>query len=166
MSQKQQNEVSPVKLKESVCPTQSLANVYVPVETIRSSNLEPVTLYDQGGVHVSLHFAKDSPPGHPDVAVGVISTVNTSALFVKDVLFQAAVPKTLSVKLQPASGTHLPPYNPLLPPPAISQVLLLANPQRRKVRLRYRLTLLHGKQQLSETGEVDNFPDWVSLIGL
>ncbi len=37
--------------------------------------------------------------------------------------------QTMLVKLQPASGTHLPPYNPLLPPPAISQVLLLANPQ-------------------------------------
>lgn len=33
------------------------------------------------------------------------------------------------VKLQPASGTNLPPYNPLLPPPAVSQVLILANPQ-------------------------------------
>lgn len=37
--------------------------------------------------------------------------------------------QTMSVKLQPASGTQLTAYNPLLPPPAISQVLLLANPQ-------------------------------------
>lgn len=42
--------------------------------------------------------------------------------------------QTMFVKLQPASGTRLPAYNPLLPPPAISQVLLLANPQ--KVSLR------------------------------
>lgn len=134
------------------------------METIKSSQLEPITLYDHGGVHVSLHFTKDSPPGHPSVAVVVISTVNTSALAVRDFLFQAAVPKNMSVKLQPASGTHLPPYNPLLPPPAISQVLLLANPQKRNVRLRYKLTLIHGDQQLNETGEVDNFPDWISLI--
>eukprot|EP00064_Thunnus_orientalis_P019055 superscaffoldBa00004604_g19165 len=72
--------------------------------------------------------------------------------------------QTMSVKLQPASGTHLPPYNPLLPPPAISQVLLLANPQKRNVRLRYKLALIHGDQELNETGEVDNFPDWTSLI--
>lgn len=56
-------------------------------------NLEPITVFDQGGIHVSLHFAKDSPPGHPGVAVVVISTVNTSALHVKDFMFQAAVPK-------------------------------------------------------------------------
>lgn len=37
--------------------------------------------------------------------------------------------QTMLVKLQPASGTNLPPYNPLLPPPAVSQVLILANPQ-------------------------------------
>lgn len=35
----------------------------------------------------------------------------------------------------------------------------------RKVRLRYKLTLTHGGQQLNETGEIDNFPDWTSLIG-
>ncbi|XP_067441366.1 ADP-ribosylation factor-binding protein GGA1-like isoform X2 [Thunnus thynnus] len=155
---------SPVKSEESFCPPDLLKNIFVPVETIRSSQLEPITLYDQGGIHVSLHFAKDSPPGHPSVAVVVISTVNTSALAVRDFLFQAAVPKTMSVKLQPASGTHLPPYNPLLPPPAISQVLLLANPQKRNVRLRYKLALIHGDQELNETGEVDNFPDWTSLI--
>ncbi|XP_044043974.1 ADP-ribosylation factor-binding protein GGA1-like [Siniperca chuatsi] len=161
------NEVlgSPEKLQESLCPPQVLKNIFVPMETIKSSNLEPITLYDQGGIHVSLHFAKDSPPGHPGVAVVVISTVNTSAFDVKDFLFQAAVPKTMLVKLQPASGTHLPPYNPLLSPPAISQILLLANPQKRKVRLRYKLTLTHGDQQLSETAEIHNFPDWTSLIG-
>ncbi|XP_051242577.1 ADP-ribosylation factor-binding protein GGA3 [Dicentrarchus labrax] len=166
-TQKQFNKVSgsPVKLEESSCPSTVLKNVFVPMETIKPSHFEPITLYDQGGIHVSLHFAKDSPPGHPDVAVVVISTVNTSALEVKDLVFQAAVPKTMLVKLQPASGTHLPPYNPLLPPPAISQVLLLANPQKRKVRLRYKLTLTHGDQQPKETGEIDNFPDWTALIG-
>ncbi|XP_018538023.1 ADP-ribosylation factor-binding protein GGA2 [Lates calcarifer] len=160
-SHTQPNEVS----GESLCAPQLLKNIFVPMETIQSSQLEPITLYDQGGVHVSLHFARDSPPGHPGVAVVVISTVNTSALDVKDFLFQAAVPKTMLVKLQPASGTHLPPYNPLLPPPAISQVLLLANPQRRKVRLRYKLTLTQGGQQLNDTGEIDNFPDWTSFTG-
>ncbi|XP_059189530.1 ADP-ribosylation factor-binding protein GGA2-like [Centropristis striata] len=165
-SQKHLNEGSgyPVKLEESSSLPPLLKNIFVPVETIKPSHLEPITLHNQGGVHVSLHFAKDSPPGHPGVAVVVISTVNTSALDVKDFLLQAAVPKNMLVKLQPASGTHLPPYNPLLPPPAISQVLLLANPQKRKMRLRFKLTLTHGDQQLNKTGELENFPDWTSLI--
>ncbi|XP_069386069.1 ADP-ribosylation factor-binding protein GGA1-like [Paralichthys olivaceus] len=149
---------------ETVCPPLLLKHVFVPMDTIKSSQLEPITLFDQGGVHISLHFARNSPVGHPGVAVVVISAVNTSTLDVRDFLFQAAVPKTMLVKLQPASGTHLPPYNPLLPPPATSQVLLLANPQKRRVRLRYKLTLTHGDQLLNETGDIDNFPDWNSLI--
>ncbi|XP_069024477.1 ADP-ribosylation factor-binding protein GGA1-like isoform X1 [Embiotoca jacksoni] len=164
-SQKQPHEVSPAKLEESSRYPQSLKNTFVPMETIKSSQLEPVTLHDRAGIRVSLHFARNGPAGHPDVVVVVVSAVNTSALRVKDFLFQAAVPKTMSVKLQPPSGTHLPPYNPLLPPAAVSQVLLLANPQRRKVRLRYKLTLTHGDQQLNETREIDSFPDWTSLIG-
>ncbi|XP_034543810.1 ADP-ribosylation factor-binding protein GGA2-like [Notolabrus celidotus] len=156
---------SSVKQEERSCPPHILKNLFVPVETIKPSHLESITLYNQSGIHVSLHFAKDSPPGHPDVAVFVISTVNTSSLAVKDFMFQAAVQKNMSVKLQPASGTDLPPYNPLQPPPSLSQVLLMANPQRRKLRLRYKLTLTQGAQQLSETGEIDNFPDWTSLTG-
>lgn len=55
--------------------------------------LEPIALYNRAGFHVSLHFARDPPPGHPGVAVVVMSAVNTSALDVRDFLFQAAVPK-------------------------------------------------------------------------
>uniref|UniRef100_A0A673ZT98 ADP-ribosylation factor-binding protein GGA3-like n=1 Tax=Salmo trutta TaxID=8032 RepID=A0A673ZT98_SALTR len=120
---------SPVK-SESFNLPESLAEIHVPLESIKSSRLEPITVYDQNGVHVSLHFAKDPPPGHPNVAVVIVSTVNTSTLPVKDILFQAAVPKTMTVKLQPCSGNDLPSYNPLLPPAALSQILLLSNPHR------------------------------------
>lgn len=34
----------------------------------------------------------------------------------------------MKVKLQQPSGTELAPFNPVLPPPAITQILLLANP--------------------------------------
>lgn len=36
----------------------------------------------------------------------------------------------MKVKLQPPSATDLPAYNPILPPAAITQVMLLANPQK------------------------------------
>lgn len=34
----------------------------------------------------------------------------------------------MKVKLQPPSGTELSPFNPIQPPAAITQVMLLANP--------------------------------------
>uniref|UniRef100_A0A8C7Z123 ADP-ribosylation factor-binding protein GGA2 n=1 Tax=Oryzias sinensis TaxID=183150 RepID=A0A8C7Z123_9TELE len=159
------SSASPWKREESCCAPKSLNHIFVPLETIKSSPLEPVILYNQGGIHVSLHFASNCPPAHPGVAVVVMSAVNTSALPVKDFSFQVAVPKSMSVKLQPASGTHLLPFNPLHPPSSVSQVLLLANPQSCKVRLRYKLTLTHGDKHLNEAAEIDSFPDWNSLIG-
>ena len=38
--------------------------------------------------------------------------------------------QVMRVKLQPPSGTTLAAFNPILPPPMISQVLLLANPSK------------------------------------
>ncbi|KAL2086504.1 hypothetical protein ACEWY4_017563 [Coilia grayii] len=140
----------------------SLTDVFVPLESVKPSRLEPVTVYDRWGVHVCLHFCRDSPPARPDVAVVIVSTVNTSALSVAEVQFQVAVPKNMMVKLQPATGKDLPPYNPLLPPASLSQILLLANPQRIPVRLRYKLMLKHGDEKINEVGEIDHFPEWHS----
>ncbi|XP_062398228.1 ADP-ribosylation factor-binding protein GGA3-like [Sardina pilchardus] len=141
----------------------SLTDIFVSLDSVKPSRLEPITVYDRWGVHVCLHFCRDSPPTRPDIAVVIVSTVNTSALPISDVQFQVAVPKSMVVKLQPATGKDLPPYNPLLPPASISQILLLANPQRTPVRLRYKLTLKHGDEMINEPGEIDHFPEWHSL---
>ncbi|XP_028828067.1 ADP-ribosylation factor-binding protein GGA3-like [Denticeps clupeoides] len=152
---------SPSKLS-SLTPVSSLATLSVSLDSIRPSPLEPITVYDRWGIHVSLHFCCDSPQSPPGVAVFVTSAVNTSALPVLDVVFQAAVPKSMTVKLQPATGKDLPPYNPILPPASISQIMLLANPVRAPVRLRYKLMFMHGDQKISELGEIDHFPEWGS----
>uniref|UniRef100_A0A8K9X595 Golgi associated, gamma adaptin ear containing, ARF binding protein 3 n=1 Tax=Oncorhynchus mykiss TaxID=8022 RepID=A0A8K9X595_ONCMY len=118
----------------------------------------PVTAYDKDGVRVLLNFASDCPPCRPDVLVLVVSMLNTAPLPVQNVVLQAAVPKSMKVKLQPPSGTELPPFNPTLPPASITQVMLLANPLKEKVRLRYKLAFTLGNRQCSEVGEVDQFP--------
>ncbi|KAG8138174.1 putative ADP-ribosylation factor-binding protein, partial [Naja naja] len=121
----------PAGLPASTHPLEfSLMNVTVPLESIK-----PMTVYDQHGFRVLFHFAKDSLPDRPDVLVVV-----------------------MKVKLQPPSGTELPPFNPIVPPTAITQVLLLANPQKEKVRLRYKLTFTMADQTYNEMGDVDQFP--------
>jgi len=68
------------------------------------------------------------------------------------------VPKTMKVKLQPPSGSELPAYNPILPPSAITQVMLIANPAKEKVRLKYKVSYQVDGLPNTETGEVDSFP--------
>ncbi|XP_072299539.1 ADP-ribosylation factor-binding protein GGA3 [Eucyclogobius newberryi] len=136
----------------------SLSNVYIPLEAIRPSKVLPVTAYDKDGVRVLINFASNCPPGRSDVLVMVVSMLNTAPLPVHNVVLQAAVPKSMKVKLQPPSGAELAPFNPILPPVSITQIMLLANPSRDKVRLRYKLAFTLGDRQCNEVGEVDQFP--------
>lgn len=136
----------------------SLGNIHVPLETIRPSKVLPVTAYDKDGVRVLINFASNCPPGRSDVLVMVVSMLNTAPLPVHNVVLQAAVPKSMKVKLQPPSGAELAPFNPILPPASITQIMLLANPSRDKVRLRYKLAFTLGERQCNEVGEVDQFP--------
>uniref|UniRef100_A0A673LP33 ADP-ribosylation factor-binding protein GGA3-like n=1 Tax=Sinocyclocheilus rhinocerous TaxID=307959 RepID=A0A673LP33_9TELE len=133
---------------------------------VSSGKVLPVTVYDKDGVRVLMHFAMDCPPGRPDVLVMVVSLLNTAPLPVRSIVLQAAVPKSMRVKLQPPSGTEIAPFNPILPPASITQVMLLANPLKERVRLRYKLMYLLGEHQYSEVGELDQFPPadrWGSL---
>ncbi|CAN9510528.1 unnamed protein product [Ophioblennius macclurei] len=166
---KNQAEDSPIlrSLSPALPPSQpgaakeqdfSLANVFVPLDAIKPSKVCPVTAYDKNGVRVLLHFATDCPPGRPDVLVMVVSMLNTSPQPVRNIVLQAAVPKMMKVRLQPPSGTELAPFNPILPPAATTQVMLLANPLKEKVRMRYKLTFTLGEQPLTEAGEVNEFP--------
>ncbi|XP_051940045.1 ADP-ribosylation factor-binding protein GGA3a isoform X2 [Hippocampus zosterae] len=136
----------------------SLTDLFVPLDAVKPSKMCPVTAYDRRGVRLLLHFASDCPPGRSDVLIIVASMLNTSPLLVKDIALQAAVPKTMKVKLQPPSGTHLAPFNPILPPAVITQVVLLANPHKEKVRMRYKLTFTLDEQPYTDVGEVNEFP--------
>ncbi|NXW52511.1 GGA2 protein, partial [Nyctiprogne leucopyga] len=137
----------------------SLENLFVPLISITPSNICPLTVYDRNGFKAMLHFSRDPAPGRPDVLVMVLSMLSTSAQAIKDIAFQAAVPKTMKIKLQPASGSELPAFSPLLPPTVVSQVLLLANPHQDPIRLRYKLVFTQGVQPFTEVGEVTGFPE-------
>ncbi|KAJ8363325.1 hypothetical protein SKAU_G00121560 [Synaphobranchus kaupii] len=143
----------------SPAPTEiTLTDVTVPLESIKPSSLLPVTVFDRHSLRVLFHFARDCPPSRPDVLVVVISMLSSAPIAVTNIRFQAAVPKVMKVKLQPPSGTELPAFNPILPPAAITQVLLLANPHKEKMRLRYKLTFTLGEEAHDESGDVEQFP--------
>uniref|UniRef100_A0A674BU71 Golgi associated, gamma adaptin ear containing, ARF binding protein 1 n=1 Tax=Salmo trutta TaxID=8032 RepID=A0A674BU71_SALTR len=136
----------------------TLTDVFVPLESIKPSNLLPVTVFDSHSLRVLFHFARDSPPSLADVLVVIISMLSSAPVPVSNILFQASVPDTMRVKLQPPSGTELPAFNPILPPAAITQILLLANPHKEKVQLQYKLTFTLGEEDHDERGVVAQFP--------
>ncbi|XP_029537786.1 ADP-ribosylation factor-binding protein GGA3-like isoform X2 [Oncorhynchus nerka] len=151
-------QASPAKFPEI-----SLSNVHVPLEAIKPSKLCPVTAYDKDGVRVLLHFATDCPPGRPDVLVMVVSMLNTAPLPVRNIVLQAAVPKSMKVRLQPPSGTDLAPFNPIFPPTAITQVMLLANPLMVQDPLFHPLLLGEGPDEIQadvHTGRAAVHRDW------
>lgn len=67
----------------------------------------PVTAYDKNGFRILFHFAKECPPGRPDVLVVVVSMLNTAPLPIKSIVLQAAVPK-VSPPPGASSCTHVP----------------------------------------------------------
>ncbi|XP_017272303.1 ADP-ribosylation factor-binding protein GGA1 [Kryptolebias marmoratus] len=136
----------------------SLTDVSVPLESIKPSSLLPVIVFDKHSLRVLFTFARDCPPSRPDVLVVIISMLSSAPIPVTNIRFQAAVPKVMKVKLQPPSCTELPAFNPILPPAVVTQILLLANPHKEKVRLRYKLTFKLGDKFHDESGDVDEFP--------
>ncbi|XP_068194089.1 ADP-ribosylation factor-binding protein GGA1 [Antennarius striatus] len=136
----------------------TLADVFVPLESIKPSSLLPVTVFDGHSLRVLFHFARDSPPSRPEVLVVIISMLSSAPVPVTNINFQITAPKTMAVKLQPPSGTELPAFNPILPPAAVTQILLLANPNKEKVQLQYRLAFTMGEQENIERGNLEQFP--------
>ncbi|KAJ8319036.1 hypothetical protein KUTeg_004127 [Tegillarca granosa] len=106
-----------------------LTDIFVPLETIQPGSESPVNAYDKNGLKIVIHVAKDKP--REDV---------------------------MKVKLQPPSATDLPAYNPILPPAAITQVMLVANPHKEKIRLKFKLSYTLNDVNSSDLGEVDGFP--------
>uniref|UniRef100_A0A3Q3ID82 Golgi associated, gamma adaptin ear containing, ARF binding protein 1 n=1 Tax=Monopterus albus TaxID=43700 RepID=A0A3Q3ID82_MONAL len=143
---------------ESLPAEVTLADVFVPLESIKPSSLLPVTVFDGHSLRVLFHFARESPPSRPDVLVVIISMLSSAPVPVTNISFQTTAPQSMAVKLQPPSGTDLPAFNPILPPAAITQILLLANPNKEKVQLQYTLTFTMGEQEHGESGSLEQFP--------
>ncbi|XP_072299821.1 ADP-ribosylation factor-binding protein GGA1-like [Eucyclogobius newberryi] len=143
---------------QSTPPQVPLTDVFVPLESIKPSSLLPVTVFDGHSLRVLFHFAQNHPPSRPDVLVVIISMLSSAPSPVSKIDFDVHAPKSMAVKLQPPTGTELPAFNPILPPAAVTQILLLDNPNKEKVQLQYTLAFTLGEQQHRESGTLEQFP--------
>eukprot|EP00049_Salpingoeca_infusionum_P019247 m.361040 g.361040 ORF g.361040 m.361040 type:complete len:615 (-) comp19290_c0_seq1:283-2127(-) len=128
-----------------------LSTMFVELATIKPATHLPITAYEKDNMKVILRFASTSP--HPDVLVTVASFINTSSVVVNDLSFQAAVPKALQIKLQPASSTTVVPNG-----APVTQIFLIANPTKIPIRLRFKLGYTKNGATVDEMGQCDGFP--------
>ncbi|XP_037094154.1 ADP-ribosylation factor-binding protein GGA1-like [Pollicipes pollicipes] len=131
----------------------SLADVTVPLEDIKPGGGPPVPLFSEpASLEIALHPAGNRP--RPDVTVYVITALNRTGRPVSQYTLQAVCDKGARVRLQPPSSADLPAGSPFLPPPAASQVMLLANPQQLKVTLRFMLSYSVDGDTVTEMADV------------
>ncbi|XP_074594732.1 ADP-ribosylation factor-binding protein Gga isoform X1 [Brevipalpus obovatus] len=104
--------------------TESIIDIFVPLESIEPSNRAPLLLVEENGLKSLLHFGKNSP--REDIIVAVLTTTNNSSHSISKIFFHLDPPKHIRVKLQAPSGTSLNPSSPFFPPSAITQVVLIA----------------------------------------
>lgn len=137
-----------------------LNDINVTLDSIKPGSVPPLTVLDEkNGVSVTLHFAKDRP--REDVSVVVVTTISKNPSPLTNYLFQAVVPKTCKIRLQPPSGSELPGHSPFLPPSAITQVMLIANPRKEPVSLKFMISYSMDDDTVTEMGEVEQLPSEV-----
>lgn len=134
-----------------------LTDLFVKLEEIKPSSLMPLVVLDEkNGITVTFHFGKNKP--REDVTVIVVTTISKNELPLSNLLFQAVVPKNCKLKLQKPSGTELPAHNPFLPPSAVTQVMLIANPEKTKICLKFIVSYTMDDETFTEMGEVESLP--------
>ncbi|XP_076283892.1 ADP-ribosylation factor-binding protein Gga isoform X2 [Lasioglossum baleicum] len=134
-----------------------LSDINVSLDEIKPGINPPITvLEEKNGITVVLNFARDNP--RQDVFIVVITTMSKNLKPLSNYLFQAVVPKKCKCRLQPPSGTELPGHNPFLPPSAITQIMLIANPSKESVSLKFMLSYTMDDETFTEMGEVEKLP--------
>jgi len=137
-------------------PAPPLESITMPLEMIQPGAVPPVNVYDKNNLRLTFVFAKNPP--HPTIATVVISAMNLGMVPITGLSFQAAVPKALQVKLQPASSTTVPASNPMLGSQSVTQVMLIANPTKVPIKIRFKLDFTVGTQPMTDMGECSSFP--------
>lgn len=140
-----------------------LAQVYVPLESVKPSSLPPSIVCDRNGFRILLHFPQTGALGHPDVQVLLLAMMSTTTKPVWNNMIQVTVTKSMRVKLQPASSSKVPAFSPLMPPVKGSQMPLVDNPHQDPIRLQYKLTFNQGRQPF-KAGEAKDFLAWLAIL--
>lgn len=106
--------------------------------------------YDKNGLKVSFAGVVDS--ANPAMMNITATFFNASGGILENLVFQAAVPKSLKIQLQPPSSTTIPRSG------TVTQLIRVLNPTKEKIRLRIKISFSLNGQNVDDVAEVSNFP--------
>lgn len=134
-------------------------NYLVSLDALKPTDHPPIPIHDKDNIKSFINIVQDTRPGaNTNVIATILSTLSTHTVAVKDFTIQVAVPKVMRVKLQPATSNELAPFNPMLPPQAITQIMLIANPVKENVRLRFKISYVINGVSHVESSSIDQLP--------
>jgi len=127
--------------------------------------LPPLQLQESTeGMSVALHFTSNRVAGWPGAAVVVATLTSRAATALSAISFRPVLPRGCRVRLLPPSTTALPPCSPFTPPPAVTQVLVLAGPEAGvevPTTLGFVLTYMMEEEQVTDIGKDLRLPEQV-----
>lgn len=123
------------------------------ISTPSMPDLPNITAFEKNGLRINFSFEELNSQG-PGSFVINMTAVNIQATPITDFVFQAAVPKSFKLQMQPPSGKTISPMS----SGNVSQAMLITNPNKEAVRMLLRITYTLNGQNVQEQGQVDSFP--------
>ncbi|XP_014277342.1 ADP-ribosylation factor-binding protein GGA1 [Halyomorpha halys] len=134
-----------------------LGDINVTLYNVKPSAIPPFTaLEERNGVSVAIFLAKNRP--RDDVSIYVVTTSSKNESPLTNYLFQPVVPKCCRLRLLQPSSTTLPAHNPFLPPSAITQIMLIASPNKIPISLKFVISYIMDEETCTELGEINDLP--------
>eukprot|EP00126_Sphaerothecum_destruens_P002036 Sdes_comp15483_c0_seq1m4401 len=124
-------------------------------EAFQPKNSPPLTVLDKDGLRIMFYFGQEAPA--ENITEIFITFLNSLPSPMEDFVFQAAVPKTLKLKLFTASDSQLPAFNLVKGAIPITQMMLIANPTNQPIKLRFKVSYQQNGKESIHQGQVTDF---------
>ena len=117
-----------------------------------------VTAFDKDGMKIIITCSKPDPVASPGVSILTCTFTNSSTYSINSIVFQCAVPKSVKLEMQPASGNSLQPTN----QNKIEQIVKVNNSLVATKALQLKIKLQYSPENATEpithVGTVSGFP--------
>uniref|UniRef100_A0A915JM34 GAE domain-containing protein n=1 Tax=Romanomermis culicivorax TaxID=13658 RepID=A0A915JM34_ROMCU len=106
-------------------------------------------------IQILMHYTSNKPLADVNCVLFSISSNNQNEKLTDVKFFVRVLNSSSQVKMQPPSGDSLAAFNPLLPPSAISQILLIKSKNRENIPVEYTLQYTANQEEKTINGIVE-----------